>query len=295
MRAHEKPLAPLLLAALLLAAPTSASAIEAGLQDGRLVVADTIGVAAHTNVLLDRDTSEFVVLDLGRSSTAGPGCTAGPDPLNPLGNAVRCPRAGVRRIVVDLGAGDDFFSNGGSLHVPRTMPTFVSGGPGDDSVVGSPARETFDGGPGADTLEGRGNVDTMTYASRTAPVRAAIFIFGGSGGAIDGPQGSRDTIRGDVERIVGGRARNRLIGNLRFNILVGGPRADVIVAKGGNDRVRGGRGPDRLSGGGGRDLLVGGPGRDRLFGGAGRPDRCLGGAGRDVPRAPGCEIRRSIP
>ena len=279
-------LASLFVTAVLLAAPAPASAVEAGLEGGRLSVRDNAGVTAHTNVLFDGAADEFVVLDLGSTSTAGPGCAAGADPLNPSGNAVRCPRAGVRRIVVSLGAGDDFFSNGGSLHVPRTVPTIVFGGPGDDSVVGSPARETLDGGPGADILEGRGNVDTMTYASRTTPVRAAFFIFGGSGGAMDGPRGSRDTIRGDVERIVGGRAGDRLIGNLRRNLLVGGAGGDVIVARGGNDR---------LVGGAGRDRLFGGAGRDSLRGLAGRPDRCFGGAGRDVRRAPGCEIRRSIP
>jgi uncharacterized repeat protein (TIGR01451 family) len=89
-----------------------------------------------------------------------------------------------------------------------------------------------------------------------------------------------------------------------FDFVRAGPRGDFVWGGGKRDRLFGGGGPDVIRGNAGNDLLVGNAARDRLFGGtgrdglrglAGRPDRCYGGPGRDRRRAPGCEIRRSIP
>jgi hypothetical protein len=171
----------------------------------------------------------------------------------------------------------------------------VSGGAGDDVLLGEdtgiddrdvPARDELDGG------EGR---DLVSYSRRELVV------------AIDLAAGSAGTAReGDVLRAIenarGGRGHDRLAGDEGPNRLLGDDGADTLSGRGGDDflsldnawrgrieRASGGAGDDELRGRYG-GLLIGGPGDDLLRGGGLTSTLC--GAGADVVRPrPGATMR----
>ena len=95
---------------------------------------------------------------------------------------------------VRLGGGDDVYRGAGQGAVDGT----VSGGAGDDLLVGSNADDTLDGGDGADVLRGRGGDDVL------------------DGG--DGP-----------DLLIGGRGDDVLRGGLGPDVLLGGPGPDIFV------------------------------------------------------------------
>jgi Ca2+-binding RTX toxin-like protein len=98
----------------------------------------------------------------------------------------------------------------------------VTGGNGNDTILGNDAVNILDGGPGNDTVDGRGGDDE---------------IFGGVG---------NDT----------------LIGGPGNDTLSGDPGDDNLQGGDGADSLNGGDGTDQLDGGPGADSLAGGPGDD---------------------------------
>ncbi|MEM9826774.1 MAG: hypothetical protein AAF958_09305 [Planctomycetota bacterium] len=129
------------------------------------------------------------------------------------------------RIVVDGLGGHDEIVIDSSVH----LPTRLSGGAGNDDLVGGSGPDEILGGAGNDRLDGMAGDDTLL------------------GGA-------------DNDRIVGGDGNDFLGGDAGDDRLVGGV---------GNDVIRGGDGDDRILGGIGMDVLVGGMGQDDLRGGVG--------------------------
>jgi Ca2+-binding RTX toxin-like protein len=237
--------------------------------------------------------STFTVIDTGDTVTPGTGCVA----VDP--NTVRCSAAGISRVVVNAGDGDDAVSS----QVP--FDTTVSGGPGRDRISTSVGDDTLDGGPeddslsagaGGDTLRGQaGNdrllaaegVDTLdgglgadelgggpdrdivTYENRTANVNVDL-----DGVADDGESGEGDNAGADIEEIFGGAGHDVLTGTDDPNVqnrLVGGP---------GNDTLTGLAGVDRMFGNDGQDTFLGGEGNDDFDGDAGA-DVFNGGNGTD--------------
>ena len=152
--------------------------------------------------------------------------------------------AGVSTFVINAGDGDD------EVYYLLDLPGVLSGGDGDDYVLGGTGDDTLDGGAGRDTLSGA--------AGRNR-------IFGG-----DGP-----------DRLNGSGGRDFLFGE-------GGD--DRLYGRGGNDRLDGGGGVDRLFAGDGDDYLDGGSSYDKLYGDAGDDtlgggrgrDLFNGGAGDDL-------------
>ncbi|HEV2756293.1 MAG TPA: calcium-binding protein [Actinomycetota bacterium] len=175
----------------------------------------------------------------------------------------------------------------------------VDAGPGSDHVVGGPGGDAVEGGAGADTVEGRGNADVVSGG------RGNDVLRGGAGG---------DALAGgaDEDRALGSAGRDAVDGGSGSDVLDGGTSRDVVafaaapsgvtvdVARGvahgdGSDVLRaleivaGSDRPDRLLGGRGRDFLFGGRGGDRVDGNAGNDvvagqqgdDVLAGGAGRD--------------
>ena len=111
---------------------------------------------------------------------------------------VRCAAEHVRRVVVDLGGGDD------KLETTRLVyrdAVIAAGGPGHDTLIGGAGRDEFRGGPGDDPmiagnggddyLAGRDGVETLVGGTG-----AETVISGGSGDdtIVDGA----DTISGGV-------------------------------------------------------------------------------------------------
>ncbi|MBS2021131.1 MAG: hypothetical protein JST92_01885 [Deltaproteobacteria bacterium] len=158
------------------------------------------------------------------------------------------------------GSGDDKITG-------NALGNVLNGGPGDDTfyAVTAIANDTYIGGPG---------IDTVSYAARTAAVRLAIDNLADSG---DQAQGEKDTIRGDIENLIGGDGDDTLIGNSGPNRLEGGPGDDTIYGLDGDDVLVGGPGDDRLFGGNGDDTFLyvsasGGEGNDVIDCGAGAND-----------------------
>ncbi|HEX8911889.1 MAG TPA: calcium-binding protein [Humisphaera sp.] len=117
----------------------------------------------------------------------------------------------------------------------------TDGGDGDDVIASSRGNDAFYGGPGTDTAD---------YSTRSDPLRLSL-----DGLANDGGSGEKDTIRDDVENLIGGSGNDKLYGNADANRLEGRGGNDELYGRAGNDRLIGGTGADALHGGDGDDFL----------------------------------------
>lgn len=124
--------------------------------------------------------------------------------------------------------------DGNDTLVGAAGPDVILGELGDDFILGGESNDILDGGAGNDFLDGGGGND---------------YLQGGDGD---------DT-------------------------LIGGEGVDLLDGGAGNDVLDGGGGDDVLLGGAGNDLLIGGIGNDSLQGGTGR-DTLIGGEGKDIFR-----------
>jgi hypothetical protein len=162
----------------------------------------------------------------------------------------------------------------------------VSGGRGNDVLIGGPSGEQLYAGSGADVLRGRGGGDLLSDAAAPDSLqsgdpspfpsdegsvaladsgRGRDFIEGGSG-------------RGDVVSYEARRAGVRV--DLAKPAAIGGARRERDLVRG-VESARGGAGDDRLAGNGRSNGLDGGDGDDRIVGGRGN-DFIEGGRGRNV-------------
>lgn len=182
---------------------------------------------------------------------------------------------------------------------------FLSGGAGDDRLIGSIARDVLFGGGGADLMIGGAGDDILDggagysafnlewTAERWSEVVDGTeyhrMTFGNielrdatadAGDTIYGGNGSDWAFGGEGDDFIdGGRGEDVLYGGGGADALLGGDGDDVLVgdrsegsmpASAAGDYLDGGVGSDRLYGDAGDDILCGGPGTDFLFGGAGR-------------------------
>jgi cyclophilin family peptidyl-prolyl cis-trans isomerase len=141
--------------------------------------------------------------------------------------------AGVERIELFAGDGDDSVSIGGG--VPRA---YIDAGAGNDAIFGGNGNDTLTGGAGKNTLHG-------------------------------GPGNDRINGSGGHDFIFGEDGDDRLYGNGGDDVLDGGGGVDRLFAGDGNDQLIGGGSNDKLYGEAGDDSLIGGKGSDLLDGGAG--------------------------
>jgi Ca2+-binding RTX toxin-like protein len=216
-----------------------------------------------------------------------------------LDDRVEVGDGGVQRMLFG-GAGNDTLAPQGD------RMTELTGGVGDDRMVGGAGVDIFREGPvanGSDTMIGDAR-DIVSYRQRTENVHADL-----AGDADDGEAGEQDRIGTGIHAVEGGKGHDFLAGGTGEDLLRGFGGSDMLAGGGGddeilgglmrtgettNDRLRGGYGSDDLHGGGGPDLLRGGPGRDRLFGRYGR-DVLYGGPGRDAMSAgPGNDRLRAL-
>jgi Ca2+-binding RTX toxin-like protein len=129
----------------------------------------------------------------------------------------------------------------------------LSGGSGDDDLVGDGFANSIGGGNGNDTLRGDGGNDVLNGGNGidTADYRYAAAALGIS---LSGGNATVTVAAGDVdqlwsiENLLGGSGDDTLIGDAARNFLSGA---------GGNDTLRGGADNDTLRGGAGDDLLDG--------------------------------------
>lgn len=146
----------------------------------------------------------------------------------------------------------------------------VTGGPGDNRLLGTDGDDTFFGNAGDDTMiggaggdayDGGAGIDEVSYETSTRSVRIDLqnprFLYGDAVG---------DTFTG-VEIFRTGDMIDQLRGDAGANIFYGG---------GSTDRLYGRAGDDFLFGQAGTDALYGGLGADRMTGGSdARRDRYI--------------------
>jgi len=206
------------------------------------------------------------------------------------------------------GAGNDRID----LSPATSDRAYVSGGDGDDTLIGSEGHDLLSGDGGTDSiLAGGGNdiVSGDSGASKFTGVGGNDFLDGGAGidtvyewGNVDFVV-TNDRLTGHgvdqlsaIESvwIIGAAGANRLdasgfvspTGRVQFygrggdDTLIGSAGNDVLDGGDGNDRLYGRGGADTLSGSGGDDVLRAGAGNDLASGGTGN-DLILGGRGHD--------------
>ena len=218
----------------------------------------------------------------------------GCDSLSPT--AAVCPLfSNVVSVLVSLDDQDDRFVS--LLSAP--VRTIVNGGSGDDQLTGGSGpdilrgvtgNDIINGGLGSDQINGQsGSEDTVDYSSRAADVWVWVDSFPD---AEDGEVGELDTVKSDVENVLGGSgndelrgdyvAANRLIGRAGNDLIYGFGGADILEGGGGNDTIYGDADDDVIFGGLGVDALDDGSGNDTIYSQDGDYDYIYCGAGIDT-------------
>ncbi len=170
-------------------------------------------------------------------------------------------RDGIEQIVICGDRGRDLIDRDGP---DNTLPSFIDGGRGPDSLHAGKGPDEVIGGGGDDLLAGNEGNDTLK---------------GGAGNdGLDGEDGD--------DFLNGGSGADRLRGRAGDDTLKGSSGADQLFGHQGNDLLQGGNGHDALDGGTGSDVLEGGDGNDALEGDRGR-DILIGGRDGDALRGDG--------
>jgi len=199
----------------------------------------------------------------------------------------------------------------------NTAANSLSGGAGNDILIGRDGNDTLDGGAG---------IDQADYTYSPVAVTVALTEFGGT--ARVGFAGEVDTLI-SIENVMGGSGADSISGNSAANSLAGGSGNDTLQGGAGNDTLNGFDGTDtadysylttgfsaalaavgswttvtvaagsdvdmlfdieNLTGGNGRDTLTGndvanvlnGGAGDDILRGAGGNDTLIGGDGNDA-------------
>jgi Ca2+-binding RTX toxin-like protein len=150
---------------------------------------------------------------------------------------------------IDGGDGDDTLNGGDGDDT-------ITGGDGDDLMHGDAGDDTFDeedADSGSDVMFGDAGEDTVDYSARTAAVTIVQDTVDN-----DGLSGEGDTVRTDIEVLLGGSANDNFTGGTANNTFDGGAGDDTLSGGGGDDTFLQGSaddGSDIISGGTGIDLV----------------------------------------
>ncbi|MBZ8141341.1 hypothetical protein CLD22_15730 [Rubrivivax gelatinosus] len=152
------------------------------------------------------------------------------------------------------------FSYGAAAPVDTAGDT-LSGGDGDDTLIGGPNADTLIGGAGDDCFVVNHLGDTLVEAAG----EGIDTVKSGVSYSLNAtPHIENLTLTGSATiDATGNAAANTLLGNTAANVLDGGAGNDTLVGGGGADTLIGGAGNDQLSADGG-STLQGGDGDDQL-------------------------------
>ncbi|BCM26284.1 calcium-binding protein [Methyloradius palustris] len=133
----------------------------------------------------------------------------------------------------------------------------LTGGTGNDSLIGDTQANILSGGAGNDTLEGTGNavatggdtldggtgINTASYAGATVAVTASLLT---NSGTITGF--ATDTfVAGTIQNLTGGSGDDSLTGDANGNVLIGGAGNNTLIGGAGADTLIGGANTDTAS------------------------------------------------
>jgi Ca2+-binding RTX toxin-like protein len=139
----------------------------------------------------------------------------------------------------------------------------VTGGNGDDSIVGDDANNMLIGGPGDDTIYGAGGAnlidggagtDTVNYSSAATSITANLTSGVASVAATGNSPAATDALA-SIENVLGSAFGDNITGDQFANTLNGANGDDTISGASGNDLILGGAGADTLTGGDGIDTI----------------------------------------
>jgi Ca2+-binding RTX toxin-like protein len=182
--------------------------------------------------------------------------------------------------------------SGNDTIIGGEMNDRLTGGAGDDSLVGNGGNDMLTGGLGADALDGGEGNDSLTIDNLdTSVVGGAgldkVTVSGATGGV------TLNLTAGQIETVLASASTHAntfdASGATWAVSITGGSGNDTIIGGEMNDRLTGGAGDDSLVGNGGHDTLTGGLGADALDGGDGNDSLTIdnldtsvvGGAGLD--------------
>ena len=197
--------------------------------------------------------------------------------------------------LADPGGGGLSGGGGDDVLIGQSGGDFLFGNAGNDRILGNGGGDILDGGRGDDWLRGDDGDDRLSGGLGADSLLGGAgddLILGGAGDdrvwAGDGDDhvltgaGDDRVVAGDGGDLVGGGAGNDSIwGGAGDDRLLGGDGADSLLGNDGNDVIVGGAGGDSLFGGDGNDRLWGQDGNDQILGGLGA-DWIFGGAGSDT-------------
>lgn len=297
------------------AGPAPAQAVTTVGKQGSIITVTATGVGNNLNVR--RAGSFYEVWDHVDGTRSLTGCSRGPSP-----SIMQCPAAGVTKIVVRTGAGNDRVYILNSVAVRTEIyggdgnDRLISGGTGHDILHGEAGEDIIYGGPGPDYLVGGPNDD---------------FLDGDDGNDVLSGGPGRDRVSGEegINVVNGDEGNDRLFPGAPGSTANGGADDDTLVpdpAAGGT--LSGGAGSDlvtyfyrtipvradldgvrddgaiglatkdnilpdveRLVGGSGNDNLTGSAVANVIHGGAGGNDVLIGLGGNDyLPGGPGIDV-----
>lgn len=141
----------------------------------------------------------------------------------------------------------------------------ITGGAGDDTLVGNGALNMIVGNGGDDWIDGGGGNDSLHGND------GDDTIYGGAGGdSISAHAGNNVVYAGDgADTVSGGAGADAFHGEGGNDSMIGYGGNDSLYGGDGNDKLLGDLGHDVVSGGNDDDTVNGGPGVDTLTGGAG--------------------------
>ncbi|WP_420405685.1 DUF4347 domain-containing protein [Nisaea sp.] len=162
----------------------------------------------------------------------------------------------------------------------------VTGGSGQNYVVGDESVQFISLGTEDDTLAGGGGNDTVGSGWGEDLVygnQGEDSVFGGGGmDTLFGGQ-NNDNVRGDNDNdfVYGNKGDDTISGGENDDMVYGGQDNDIVYGNSGNDSLFGNLGDDTVYGGQGNDVLSGNAGNDLLAGNKG-DDTLVGGDGADI-------------
>lgn len=143
------------------------------------------------------------------------------------------------------GAGDDRL--GAST---TSVPLFLDGRGGDDTLDGGTQDDELYGGAGADLIRGNDGTDTVHYdddVHNGDPAQQGVTVKVGGGDASGSDLDNHgDSVAASNERVVGTNFGDTFIGNDDVNVFDGGAGDDSLQGRGGADVLTGGAGKDTL-------------------------------------------------
>jgi Ca2+-binding RTX toxin-like protein len=174
---------------------------------------------------------------------------------------------GLANTVLIGSSGQISFSAGRVVNITTTMPGVgaadnITGGPGNDIILGSAGADTIDGGSGNDLIVGH---DGVVSVAQGLPLSAT----------------SSDPSVGGNDNITGGSGNDVIMAGTGNNIISGGSGDDVLIGHDGSVNFSGTQvltiattdpsnaGIDMITAGNGTNLVMGGSGNDTINAGSG--------------------------